>query len=546
MSNSISTVPPRAGGGEPIIIDSPERIRESYSDYLSDESRYGPADAERLVLAVDELQVAETLNDARDRDGEVTVSAGRTGIVGGAVPPSGTLLSLERMDRVLGVRRTDGDGFILRAQPGISVAALRERLESGDLGLDPSALDAGEREALDALTSDERGWFYPPDPTEDTAHLGATVATNASGARSYRYGATRKHVAGLRVVLPCGEVVDVDRGSCSADGRRFEIVTGAGRTAFEVPSYRMPSTKNAAGYFAGSGMDLIDLFTGSEGTLGVITEVRLFLTRKPEGILSALAFFDSDEDAVAFVSQARDEADPLALEFFGSRSFDFLRERKTEEGQGSEIPELPDDARAGIIFEQDYVENDLMDLYEKWEALLSAHGSSMERTWGGLEESEIVRLKALRHGVAEEVNSAIARAKAEHPEIHKVGTDAAVPRGQLPGMLAYCRELLEPQGLRYIIFGHIGDSHLHLNIMPGTPDELARGKEMATAVAGRAVELGGTVSAEHGIGRIKHEFLRIMYGDEGLAQMAAVKRALDPDGVLNRGVMFPAELLQAN
>ncbi len=545
MGNSISSVPPAAGGGEPVIIDSPERIRESYSDYLSDESRYGPADAERLVLAADELQVAETLDDARERDGEVTVSAGRTGIVGGAVPPRGTLLSLERMDRILGVSRSDDGRFVVRAQPGISVARLRERLESGDLGLDPAALDAESRDALEAMTSDERGFFYPPDPTEDTAHLGATVATNASGARSFRYGATRRHVAGLRVVLPCGEVVDVDRGVCRASGRRFEVRTTGGSVTFDVPSYRMPATKNAAGYFSSPGMDLVDLFVGSEGTLGVITEVRVMLTRRPEGILSALAFFDSDEDAVAFVEQARGEADPLALEFFDSRSLDFLRERKAEEGQGSEIPDLPDDARAGIIFEQDYTEADLLDLYEVWEAILSAHGSSMDRTWGGLEESEIVRLKALRHGVAEEVNSTIARAKARHPEIHKVGTDAAVPSGELRGMLAYCRELLDPSGLRYIVFGHIGDSHLHLNIMPRDPAELADGKELATAVATRAVELGGTVSAEHGIGRLKHEFLRVMYGDGGLEEMAAVKRALDPQGVLNRGVMFPAELLRS-
>jgi len=563
LSSSISTVAPRAGGGDVTIIDSPERIAESYSDYLSDESKYGPAAAERLVLAVDELQVAETLGSARDRDSEVTVSAGRTGIVGGAVPPRGILLSLERMDRILGIDRSEDGRYVLRAEPGISIARLRERLESRDLGLDPSRLSNDERAALGEFASDERGWLYPPDPTEDTAHLGATVATNASGARSFRYGATRRHIAGLRVVLPCGEVVDIDRGQCLADGRRFEILTGSGLIPFEVPSYEMPTTKNAAGYFAGPGMDLVDLFVGSEGTLGVITEVRILLTRRPEGVLSALAFFDSDDEAIAFVREARGGSPggpgrapdvsgggepgravaPLALEFFDSRSLDFLRDRKEEEGQGSEIPELPTDAGAAILFEQDYVEDDLMNLYEAWEALLSAHGSSMERTWGGLEEGELARLRSLRHGVAEEVNSVIARAKAAHPEIHKVGTDAAVPTDSLPGMFAYCRDLLEGSGLRYIVFGHIGDSHLHLNIMPRDPDELARGKKLATAIARRAVELGGTVSAEHGIGRIKHEFLRLMYGDAGLAAMAAVKRAIDPYCVLNRGVMFPADLV---
>lgn len=549
-----------------VVVDSPGRIVESYSDYLSDESRYGPAGADRLVMAQSESHIAEALSYARDRSGEVTVSAGRTGIAGGAVPRRGTLLSLERMDRILGIRRSEDGRFVLRAEPGITIARLRERLERRDLGLDPATLDADERAALEQFVADGRGWFYPPDPTEDTAHLGATVATNASGARSFRYGATRRHVDGLRVVLPSGEVVDAARRQCLADGRRFEIATGSGLVTFDVPSYDMPATKNAAGYYASPGMDLVDLFTGSEGTLGVVSEVRVRLSPRPEGILSALAFFDSDDDAVAFAAAARrgrDEASPgvhepsgpsgtagrpdgvtpLALEFFDSRSLDFLRERKAAEGHGSEIPELPSDARAGIIFEQDYSEDDLMDLYEAWEVLLSAHGSSMERTWGGLEESELARVRALRHGVAEQVNSVIARANADHPEIHKVGTDAAVPPDALPGMLAYCRDLLEGTGLRYVVFGHIGDSHLHLNIMPADPEGLRRGKELATDIARRAVALGGTVSAEHGIGKLKHEFLRIMYGDEGLAAMAAVKRAVDPCGVLNRDVMFPAGLL---
>jgi len=543
VGNSISTTAPRSAGGRASVVDSRERIVESYADYLTDESRYGPADADRLVLVSDEAQVADALRDARGSGEAVTLSAGRTGIVGGAVPMGGVLISLAQMDRLTGVERSDDGRFVLTAEPGLTIAELERRLESGELGIDPSTLDEREGAALDELRAESADWFYPPDPTEDTAHLGATVATNASGARSFRYGSTRAHVVGLRAVLPSGEALDVSRGDCRADGRRFELSDGSRGVSFDVPSYAMPATKNAAGYYASPGMDLVDLFVGSEGTLGVITEVRVVLSPRPEGILSAIAFFDSDEDAVAFVQQAREELEPLALEFFDSLSLDFLRERKREEGSSSQIPDLPDDARSGVLFEQGFTEDELMDEYEAWEAALSSHGSSMERTWGGMEEAELARLKALRHGLPEQVNSLIARTKATHPGVHKIGTDAAVPPERLSDMLSYCRELMSDAGLRYIVFGHIGDSHLHLNILPGDPDELLRGKTLATEVARRAVELGGTVSAEHGIGRIKHDFLRIMYGDEGLSEMAAVKRAIDPDGVLNRGVMFPAELL---
>lgn len=551
MSNSISTIAPRSGGGAATTIDSADRISESYADYLSDESRFGPARAEKLILATGESHISEALSSASAAGTEVTVSAGRTGIVGGAVPNGGTLLSLAGMRRLLGMRRLEDGGFVLRAEPGITVAELAERLETKELGIEEPGIPPEEREALEAFLADRTAYFYPPDPTEDTAHLGGTVATNASGARSFEYGATREHVHGLRVCLASGEVLDVDRGACVADGRKFEINGASGAIEVAVPGYEMPSTKSAAGYFARPDMDLVDLFVGSEGTLGVLSEVRIALTPRPDGILSALAFFSSDDDAVAFVQHARgDRSDlerpavtPLALEFFDSRSLDFLRERKAEEGSASEIPELPDYARSGILFEQAYAEDELFDLYEAWEALLAAHGSSMEQTWGGLEQADLARLKALRHGVAEQVNGEIARAQAIHPEIHKIGTDAAVPSPALDEMFAFLRRSLEDTGLRHVVFGHIGDNHLHMNMMPGDVGELRLAKQIATAIAERAVALGGTVSAEHGIGKLKHDFLRIMYGDSGLAEMASVKRALDPACVLNRGVMFPERLL---
>ncbi len=315
----------------------------------------------------------------------------------------------------------------------------------------------------------------------------------------------------------------------------------------------MPATKNAAGYYSEPGMDLLDLFIGSEGTLGVITEVEAVLSPRPAAVLSALAFFASDDDAVAFVRHARGDSPegpppkgvaPIALELYDSRSLRFLRARKKEQGDSSPIPELPVDAGAAVHFEQDFAEEDLADLYDAWESVLSAHGSSMEQTWGGMDAADLARLKALRHCLPEEVNGAVARAKASHPEIHKVGTDIAVPHDELEGMLRLYTESLDRTGLEYVVFGHVGDSHLHLNIVPRTPEELRAAKSLALRFAEHAVAVGGTVSGEHGIGRIKHDFLRIQYGEEGLRQMVEVKKALDPDGILNRGVMFPEALLE--
>ena len=553
MDNVIVTSPPRPDGGEPVTVESRSRIAESYGDYLSDESHLGPASADRLVFAETESHVARVLRAAADSGTEITVSAGRTGIVGGAVPRRGTLLSLERMKRILGLRRLRDGRLAVRVEPGLTLSELSEALARRELGLDVRRVDPESADALREFAASPRGFFYPPDPTETGAHIGATVATNASGARSYRYGATRRHVHGLRLCLTTGEVVAVERGQCAADGREFVLRTPTGDRPVVAPRYDVPPTKNAAGYHAADGMDLVDLVVGSEGTLGVVTEVEVVLSPAPEGVLSALSFFASDEDAVAFVTHARgddpaacppDTVRPIALEFFDSRAFEFLRERKLEEGASSELPELPSGAVAGVLFEQDYDEETLPDIYEGWETVLTAHGSSMEDTWGGMDESDVARLRALRHGIAEQVNGVIARAKAKHPEIHKIGTDAAVPARALPEMFAFYRSELEGTGLRHVVFGHIGDSHLHLNIMPSSPGELAAGKELAMRFARRAVELGGSVSAEHGIGKLKHDFLRLQYGDGGMREMAEVKRAFDPACVLNRDVMFPQTLLE--
>ncbi|MCK4409179.1 MAG: FAD-binding oxidoreductase, partial [Candidatus Eisenbacteria sp.] len=234
MSNIIKAVKPRPGTGTPpFVVDSRERILESYGDYLSDESRYGPAQADRLIIAHVEAQVSEALVAAADAGVNVTVSAGRTGIVGGAVPTGGVLLSLAGMKSVLGIRKCAEGRFALRVEPGLSVAELKERLLTKDLGIDGAGQDPVARADLDAFLADDRAYVYPPDPTEDTAHLGATVATNASGARSYRYGATRRHVCGLRASLTTGGVLAIERGRCVANGRLF-LLEGLDGSELEV------------------------------------------------------------------------------------------------------------------------------------------------------------------------------------------------------------------------------------------------------------------------------------------------------------------------
>ena len=171
--------------------------------------------------------------------------------------------------------------------------------------------------------------------------------------------------------------------------------------------------------------------------------------------------------------------------------------------------------------------------------LLARYNIGMDDTWAGIDPGDLDKMKAVRHLIPETVNALIAQRKQKYPRVHELGTDMAVPDEHMDTMIAYYKKLLDKAGMEYIMFGHIGDNHLHVNILPRTDEEVDQGMEIYKQFAKKAVELGGTVSAEHGIGKLKRPFLQIMYGDEGIAEMAAVKRILDPKWILNPGNMIP-------
>ncbi|MHC4913951.1 MAG: FAD-binding oxidoreductase [Planctomycetota bacterium] len=495
-----------------------DAIAERFAGHVADESRLAGS-AEVLAFPLCEADVCEVLG----RGEPVTASSGRTGIVGGAVPAGGIALSTERMD-ALSVEEVPGGGRVARCGPGVSLEGLAAELAAQSPRL-----------------------FFPPDPTETTAQVGGSVAANASGARSFKWGPTRRYVRGLSVVLACGQVLDLRRGECAAGPDGFEVELCGGEVlAVPLPRVEMPAVKSAAGYYSAPDMDLVDLFVGSEGTLGIITETTLAVEEAPETTLSLLGFFPGEEAALDFVRALRGEAASetapppglQAVEFFDGASLDLLREKRAEDGAESEIPELPAGARAAVLAEVGCAACEEEDALESLAVLLEEHGADSEQAWAGLEERERARLSAFRHALPEAVNSLIGRAQREHPGLTKVGTDMAVPAAALGEMMAAYREVLGGAGLRCVIFGHVGENHLHANVLPADMDEYARAKELYLELARTAVRLGGTVSAEHGIGKLKRAFLEVMYGAEGVEEMRRVKRALDPDGRLGPGTLF--------
>jgi FAD/FMN-containing dehydrogenase len=440
--------------------------------YLEDASGFRGS-AERLIVPADEPELAQALRDANATQTPVTIAGAGTGLTGARVPQGGWVISLEKFTR-------------LDVHTGYAIAGA---------GVLLSEVHAAAQRS---------GQFYPPDPTETSASLGGTIATNASGSRSFRYGATRRWLEELRVALADGSVRQFERGEA------IDFDPGA------IPLPHV--TKNTAGYLLRAGMDWIDLFAGSEGTLGVITRARLKLLPVPKAILGGVVFFADDDAAIDAVELWRATASPRMLEYLDGASLELLRSR---------FGEIPNNARSAILFEQELSGDDDLEV-DAWADRVEAARALTDDSWFALNAADRERFRRFRHSLPELVNETVRRNGAL-----KMGSDFAVPLGRNREMLAFYKRRLENEYPgSYVIFGHIGDAHVHVNIFSGDASPLLE------EFARHAVALGGTVSAEHGLGKRKAGYLKLQYAPEEIERMRAVKRRLDPGNILGRGTLW--------
>jgi D-lactate dehydrogenase (cytochrome) len=509
-------------------------MSETYEPYLRDESR-AIGRAESISFPRTEVELRYALSVEYARGNRITVQGGRTGISAGASPNGGHILNLSRMDQITGLRRdADGD-FRVRVGPGVVLARLdkavaEKRFDTSEWG--PSSLSAlADFQGADA-------YMFAPDPTESTATIGGMAACNASGALTYRYGSTRRYISALRVMLPCGRSISLRRGECFAEGRRLTLKGDGGESIrLDLPTYSMPDVKNAAGYYVCDDMDAIDLFIGSDGALGVLFDIELRLIKRPAHIWSAMCFFRGENDAFRFVAKCRDMVESLAaIEYFDGASLDILRGAGTALG-----PDIPARHGAAVCVElHNARENEAMEqLFYVGECIDRAGGSIFD-TWLTRTSSANARLRDMRCAIPECVNRLIAHRKLTEPDISKLASDMAVPDGFLRATMGMYRSALTMAGLESAIWGHIGNNHLHVNILPRNKGEFERGKMLVTEWAKRVSEIGGTISAEHGVGKLKRNALRIMYGEPHIREMSALKRALDPKWLLGCGNILPS------
>jgi D-lactate dehydrogenase (cytochrome) len=523
------------------VVDQTE-ITDTYALYLDDESHSFDGAAEKIIFPSSEAEIAMIMKSAYESGTPVTIQGGRTGLTGAAVPMGGIALNLEKMTQLSYMNYDESEGlFSIAAECGMTLEDLVEAVQSKKLDEIEGKGTPEQQKALERFRAEADTFTFPVDPTEMTAWLGGIVACNASGAKTFKYGAVRPWVCQLRVVLANGDILDIERGKVTADDGKFIIVqSNGGEIEVTVPSYKMPDTKNAAGLYAKPDMDLIDLFVGSEGILGVITEVELGLVKLEENIMTVMAFFPNIDDAVNFTYDVRAPDSPIKMDFmeyFGTNAIEMIKEKAGS--SGIKVPALKDETKAIVFFEFSFTPENMEEMVMGLEEILMKNNTSSESSWAGMDRSELAKMKTVRHFVPETVNGIIAQRKAQYSEVHKIGTDMAVPDEALRDYLKFYISTLEEQGMEYAMWGHIGDNHIHVNMLPRNNEEVQQGMDNYMTFAKRAIELGGTVAAEHGIGKLKRAFLEAMYGEDGISEMQAVKKSLDSKWLINRGNMIP-------
>jgi D-lactate dehydrogenase (cytochrome) len=542
-SHRARTRPPRTPIDAPPIVHD----RETIGAYLEDAAHYPGGHADAVAFPKTEGEVAALVRGCA----RLLPIGAQSSVTGGATPMGEVVLSTSRMNRILGI-----EGERVRVQPGVAISSLQDTL-------------AGT------------GRYYPPFPTYTGAFTGGVVATNASGAGTFKYGSTRGWVEALTVVLPHGDVLDLARGEVRAHPDGYFEIEHAGFGGSEdppydrgvarvpVPTYRMPDVaKRSAGYFAEPEMDLIDLFVGSEGTLGVITEITLRVLPRIPAVALALVCMPSEAKAVALVGALRRAAqqtwrtrdprglDVAAIENMDRRCVEMLREDGVDRKHDVTFPDgtaiallMQVELSPGTTSERAYEEigaalsPDTPDTpLVRLCRLLDEHGvlDATELALPG-DAKRRQQLLDVREAVPSGVNERVGAAKRlTGQEIEKTAADMVVPFESFGEMLEIYHEGYRRRGLDHAIWGHISDGNVHPNVIPRTIDDVKKGKEAILEFGREVAKRRGCPLAEHGVGRspIKQALLHQLYGEAAIDEMRAVKRAIDPGWKLAPGVLF--------
>jgi D-lactate dehydrogenase (cytochrome) len=465
---------------------------ETIAPYLKDASNYSEGQASEVIIPETRQELVAFLKENKSF---VTLAGAGTGLTASRIPLSGAVVSLERFNKMEPVI----DGTI-RVGCAVTLKELQDHLKSS-------------------------GWFYPPNPTEGLASIGGTLATNASGARSYKYGTTRQFVLEADIVLSDGRTASVRRGDTVDQPLQLDD-----ESVINFPSvkFKSPKCKNAAGYFVQPGMDWLDIFIGSDGTLCGFTGCTLKLLKAPADFLSGILFMEQEEECWGLLDQIRGSKEskisPCSLEYFDRRSLQRLKQK---------FSNIPESARAALFFEQDVASQPEYDLcFEVWYEFLERENVLLGDSWFAQGPKDIEKFYDFRHKLPLMINEENSRRRRV-----KMGTDMAVGNEHFWKMMEFYRDELAASGLDFVMFGHIGDNHLHINLLPDAK-QLPQARKTYAILVNQILKWGGTISAEHGVGKLKKEYYHKMVGDQALAELREIKKSLDPQDRLGAGNLF--------
>ena len=422
----------------------------------------------------DESEVVEVLRRATVDRRPVTVAGAQSSTTGASITDRGILLSMRGCDRLVDI---DPSARTARVQAGALVSDVKR-------------------------AASEFGLTWAPDPTSEAeSTVGGAVACNASGPRTLWYGPTRAHVRGLRVAFADGRVLDLRRSGLE---------------------------KNTAGYLAAQ--DPVDWFIGSEGTLGIVLEAELTLVPRPTAVIGLAVPFATECAALMFVAAARDAGAlaPRCIEYF--------------DADAAAIALSADHSRLGVgegasmVYAEQAVESTGTrdGVLDAWLALADTRQAYVDAIQVFEGEAALTRARAMRHAVPATMNERGARARATGGR--KVSTDWAVPYHRLTATLAAVREMAADAGVPpAVTYGHAGNGHPHQNNIAGDAAERERIEGVVERTLRHVVAEGGTIAAEHGIGKLKRRWLGLQLSPMQLDVMRALKRELDPSGLLAPG-----------
>lgn len=468
-------------------------VDEKYQDYLSDESRL-QGWAEGIFFPESEADIREFAAWAQRSGAAATIQGGRTGLAGGAVPAGGCLLNLSRMSRAGELSRGCSGEFLLEVEPGISLLQLRQEIKR---------------------LKSEAELFWPPDPTEASASVGGIVSSGARGICAPRYGNTGRHVAGARIVLAGGRVMELRRGE--------QLVS-----------------------LGGEKMDLLDLFIGGEGIFGVLSGLTLQLQPRPRHSWGFMFYFEQKKALYAFVEKLKRSRGELmqlglaAAEYMDRSTLQLMEEHGETAESLNTAPPLDPGVLAAVYLEAHCGEEEAaLEIAGRLADMAAESNCDPDRAWAVSGESGVEKMRDFRHAAAAAVNFHLVKARLSEPRL--TGLEIYLEAGDedFAGVVEKYEAGCYSAGLKAAIYGHILGSRLRVNLLPESYAQYEQGRRLMAQWARELAGSRGKVDRQHGIGKLKRELFLQMAPGAYLEDLHRLKEHYDPAGLWNRGTLLP-------